>query len=127
MKNFKLVFALLLLIGGVSCRKDKYVITYVRVTVIDGNTHLCVPNVKITLYEWKNKSTALGSGRYYDSRIIKDAMTNSNGQIDFGDFGANLGNKYSYGVAKGIVDPSQNANVKKGTINNVTLTGILPY
>ena len=109
-ENFKITISCF--VWDWSCKKTEK--TSVKVTVIDKNTQHGIANKKITLFEAKAEKRLIGSARY-NSHILKEAYTDANGQVDFGEFDTHRNNNYIYYVN----GSTENPNVKKGENNNI--------
>lgn len=125
MKNLKLVFALFLLTGIVSCKKLSYEKTSIKATLFDESTQLGIPNSKTILYEVK-KENSLNGNPTYNKQVLKEAYTDANGQVDFGEFEAHRSNKYDYVITYGIDmygNPfnTRENSIKKGIDNYILL------
>lgn len=123
MKNLKLLFAIFILLGIVSCKKTKYETTSAKALVFDENTQQYIPNVKMRLWEAQSVTSIFGGQPTINGRVLKEGYTDENGQVDFGEFNARKSSDYYYIVSEDHgINYSVPANIKKGESNTISFT-----
>jgi hypothetical protein len=123
LKTLKLLFALFFLLGIVSCKKLKYDTVNIKATVFDNSTQQYVPNLKISLKEREQDRQFIQGAPNYTFRIMKEAFTNADGQVDFGEVELRKNGHYDYYL---FTDYSQNPiDKKKDNTIQIIVDGIV--
>jgi hypothetical protein len=116
----RIVFGLMMVVIVASSCKKGTEFTSLKVTVYDPYTNIRIANWPLTLTEIKKTSSLNigGIGYNFNSTILNEVHTDSNGEYDFGEFNTQKNDKYTYTINEKLID--------KGVHNDVSLNASNP-